>query len=281
MRSQPSTTAKASSVLPPGDPGAAPVGRAEGRRPPQGAQPSPPRAATAEWPPEPDLEEAAAFVRPVAAGRKPKGKSMKRNSSTRIKATATLTLACATALVFAVTTVQARPTSSAGSQEATAAAVSSCKIVITGAPWHVHGPDRSGDKYTLAAEGMSCASARARVVALTHQPLVQLAAFKGPSGFTCRSFSTTASGDKLLYAGVCMRGPPTSQSSSGHRKRRDTEPTLAPREPCRKLAEVANSDRSSTPASLKPQKPTETNLTTHHTQTNTRTPHDARAAVRQ
>jgi hypothetical protein len=57
-----------------------------------------------------------------------------RTIATRMKATATLALACTTALVFAVATVQARPTRTAGSQSA-AAALSDCTIVISGAPW--------------------------------------------------------------------------------------------------------------------------------------------------
>jgi hypothetical protein len=45
------------------------------------------------------------------------------------------------------------------------------------------------------------------VVAFTHQPGREFGAFKGPNGFKCESFSTAASGDKLLYSGVCMKGP--------------------------------------------------------------------------
>jgi hypothetical protein len=132
---------------------------------------------------------------------------MKRTTSIRIKATVTLALACATALVFAVATVQARPTHTARAQAATAA-LSDCTIVISGAPWRIraHGI-LSGDKYTRKARDISCSSVRARVAAFTHKPGVQLGAFKGPSGFKCKSFSTAASGDKLLYAGVCMHPP--------------------------------------------------------------------------
>jgi hypothetical protein len=85
---------------------------------------------------------------------------MKRTTSTRIKTTATLALACTTALVFAVASVQARPAHSAGSKAATAA-MSKCNIVISGAPWRIRtGGTLSGDKYTLAAENMSCSSER-------------------------------------------------------------------------------------------------------------------------
>jgi hypothetical protein len=66
---------------------------------------------------------------------------MKRPTSTRVKATATLALACTTALVFAVATVQARPTHTAGPQAATAA-LSDCTIVITAAPWRYLKPGR-------------------------------------------------------------------------------------------------------------------------------------------
>jgi hypothetical protein len=133
---------------------------------------------------------------------------MKRTITTHLRATATLALACATALVFAVATVQARPTHTAGAQAATAA-LSDCTIVISGAPWRIRARGiLSGDKYTLKARDISCSSVRARVVAFTHKPGIQLgAAFKGPSGFLCKSFSTATSGDKLLYSGVCMRGP--------------------------------------------------------------------------
>jgi hypothetical protein len=48
---------------------------------------------------------------------------------------------------------------------------------------------------------------RDRVAAFTHQSGGEFGAFKGPPGFKCKSFSTAASGDKLLYSGVCMRSP--------------------------------------------------------------------------
>jgi hypothetical protein len=31
--------------------------------------------------------------------------------------------------------------------------------------------------------------------------------FQGPSGFTCQSFTSPASGDKLLISGVCAHQP--------------------------------------------------------------------------
>jgi hypothetical protein len=95
----------------------------------------------------------------------------------------------------------------AGSTAATTQPVSKCKIVITGAQWHIRGSG-SGSKYTLAAKGMSCSSARAWVVKFTHQTGKGVGqALNGPPGFKCQSFSEAASGDKLVYAGVCMHTP--------------------------------------------------------------------------
>ena len=131
---------------------------------------------------------------------------MTRTIATRTKATATLALACTTALVFAVATVQAHPTRTAGSRSA-AAALSNCTIVISGAPWRIRVHGLSGDKYTLKARDVSCSSVRAQVAAFTHQAGQEFGAFKGPSGLTCKSFSTAASGDKLLYSGACMHPP--------------------------------------------------------------------------
>ena len=131
---------------------------------------------------------------------------MTRTIATRMKATATIALACTTALVFAAATVQARPTRTAGSRSV-AAALSNCTIVISGAPWRIRVHGLSGDKYTLKARDVSCSSVRAQVAAFTHQPGREFGTFKGPSGLTCKSFSTAASGDKLLYSGVCMHPP--------------------------------------------------------------------------
>jgi hypothetical protein len=131
---------------------------------------------------------------------------MTRTTATRMNATAALALACTTALAFAVASVQARPTRTAGAQSATTA-LSDCTIVISGAPWRILRGNLSGNKYTLKARDVSCSSVRARVAAFTHQSGVELGAFKGPPGFKCKSFSTAASGDKLLYSGVCMHPP--------------------------------------------------------------------------
>jgi hypothetical protein len=127
--------------------------------------------------------------------------------ATASRATATLALASATALVFAVAAVQARPTHSTGSQTRTASAVSTCKIVITGVPWRIRaaGGSLAGNKYTIAGKGISCSAARTWVTKFTHQQ--DTGPIKGPLGFNCRSFSTPVSGDKLLYSGACMRPP--------------------------------------------------------------------------
>jgi hypothetical protein len=132
---------------------------------------------------------------------------MKRTITTQMKATATLALACSAALVFGVTSVQARPTHNAAPRATATAALSTCKIVITATPWRIRAASGSlaGNRYTLAAKGTSCSAARTWVTKFTHQQ--DTAQIKGPSGFTCRSFSTAASGDKLLYSGACMHAP--------------------------------------------------------------------------
>ena len=91
------------------------------------------------------------------------------------------------------------------SQAATARGAADCRTVISGAPWKVLG-SKSGSTYTLVARGMTCASARPWVVKFTHLKDTGQT-LKGPSGFRCQSFSTAASGDHLVYSGVCMRGP--------------------------------------------------------------------------
>jgi hypothetical protein len=85
--------------------------------------------------------------------------------------------------------------------------VSTCKIVITGAPWRIRaaGGSLAGDKYTTAGKGTSCSPARTWVARFTHHQ--DTGQIKGPPGFTCRSFSTASSGDKLLYSGACMHPP--------------------------------------------------------------------------
>lgn len=137
---------------------------------------------------------------------------MKRTIASHIKATATLGLTCTTALVFAVATVQARPAHTAGSQAATAQALSlsPCTIVVNGARWQNREVGRvmtAGSKYTVAAGGMSCSSAGALVVALTHRHGTAYGqAFKGPRGFSCTSLTLPVLG-ALQVAGRCMQQP--------------------------------------------------------------------------
>jgi hypothetical protein len=149
---------------------------------------------------------AARTVRPVTAGGNRERATMKRTITTAVRTAATLALACSTALVFAVATVQARPTHTTRSQAATTA-LSTCKIVVTGTPWRIRaaGGSLAGSKYTIAGKSISCSAARSWVTKFTHQP--DTGQIKGPAGFNCRSFSTAASGDKLLYAGACMHPP--------------------------------------------------------------------------
>jgi hypothetical protein len=94
-----------------------------------------------------------------------------------------------------------------GSQAAAAPAPSKCQIMVTGAPWRIRG-NGSGTKYLVTAKGMPCSSARAWVVKFTHRRSRGLGSpLKGPAGFKCQSFSEAASGDKLVYAGVCRHTP--------------------------------------------------------------------------
>jgi hypothetical protein len=106
--------------------------------------------------------------------------------------------------IIALVTTSLGATSSLASPSGRAE--TNCKIVVAGAPWKV--ATHAGSSYTLAARGMSCAMARPWAMKLTRQTAGPTGKkFKGPSGFTCQSFSTAASGDKLLYSGVCMKGP--------------------------------------------------------------------------
>jgi hypothetical protein len=106
--------------------------------------------------------------------------------------------------IIALASMSLGATSSLAS--ASGGAETNCKIVVAGAPWKVAA--HSGSSYTLAARGMPCATARPWAVKFTHQTAGATGkSFKGPSGFTCHSFCTTSSGDKLLYSGVCMKGP--------------------------------------------------------------------------
>lgn len=115
-----------------------------------------------------------------------------------------------TALAFStalLTALAATLLSVAGSNAAGATGPSRCKIVIVGAPWHIRGSG-SGHNYTIAAEGMPCASARRSVVRFTQQRSTHLGqTLRGPSGFQCRSFSEAASGDDHVYSGTCLHPP--------------------------------------------------------------------------
>lgn len=105
--------------------------------------------------------------------------------------------------LVALTSMAMGATSSLAS--ASGRAATNCRFVVCGAPWKV--ATRSESNYALAARGVPCALARPWAMKLTHQTDRASGPFKGPAGFTCRSFSTSASGDKLLYAGVCSKGP--------------------------------------------------------------------------
>jgi len=90
----------------------------------------------------------------------------------------------------------------------TAPAAGKCKIVVTATHWSIRGGAGSGNHYTVAAEGMSCSVARPWVAKFTSQRSSGFGTtLKGPSTFTCKSWAEAASGDKLVYAGVCLHSP--------------------------------------------------------------------------
>jgi hypothetical protein len=71
-----------------------------------------------------------------------------------------------------------------------------------------HSRQRFGYQVPRHGEGHACSSARAWVVKFTHRRSRGLGSpLKGPAGFKCQSFSEAASGDKLVYAGVCRHTP--------------------------------------------------------------------------
>ena len=124
-------------------------------------------------------------------------------------AVVTLPLVCAAALVFAVAAVQAQMTRNATSRSAVTA-FSDCTLVIGGASWNLPtaGGSISGDKYTVKARDMSCSSASTWVTKLTNQHNPGIGqTIKGPGGFKCTSFTTPASGAKLVASGVCTHPP--------------------------------------------------------------------------
>jgi hypothetical protein len=85
-------------------------------------------------------------------------------------------------------------------------AATRCHVVVTGAPWSVksHDGSLSGNRYTLVADRPWCTAGRRWVVKFSHEqgkgPGATLA---GPTGLTCHSLATPASGDSRVYTGVC------------------------------------------------------------------------------
>ncbi len=83
----------------------------------------------------------------------------------------------------------------------------------TARPWSPAHPGRSslrgrGAPTPSPPATSPCATARPWVATLSHRSNTKLGqVFKGPGGFTCRSFSTPVTGDHLLYSGVCYKGP--------------------------------------------------------------------------
>jgi hypothetical protein len=106
-------------------------------------------------------------------------------------------LALTTALIGAAA-AQAQATAPTGVQK--------CGTV-TAAHWSIRGSG-SGTGYTVSSNGLPCSLALKLVPGLTHQSNHGLGTgLKSPSSFKCKSWSVTASGDKLVYAGACLRGP--------------------------------------------------------------------------
>ena len=107
------------------------------------------------------------------------------------------------ALLLAGATLEA----ATGSRAATIHAASAkCHVVVTGARWSLRsgGGRLSGNRYTLVADSPWCSAGRSWVVKFTHQKSKRLGqALTGPRGLKCHSLSTPASGDKLVYTGVC------------------------------------------------------------------------------
>ena len=106
-------------------------------------------------------------------------------------------------VLLAAATLEAAP----GSQAAMGRVASAkCHVVVTGAPWSIRTSvgRRSGNRYTLVADSPWCSAGRRWVVKFTHQKSTSIGqALKGPRGLKCHSLSTSASGDSLVYTGVC------------------------------------------------------------------------------
>jgi hypothetical protein len=93
------------------------------------------------------------------------------------------------------------------SSAAAAPTVTNCRVVVSAASWKILGGQKAGNTYTLVARGMPCATARPWVIRFSHATGTSLGqVLKGPTGFTCHSMATSASGDKLVYSGVCAKG---------------------------------------------------------------------------
>jgi hypothetical protein len=120
----------------------------------------------------------------------------------RTRTGAVLVVVCAATIALGVT--------AAAQGGSTSQAVSRCSIVVSGAPWRIRAAGTlSGHEYTVSAHGMPCSTARSWVLKFTsqHNPGIGQALKGGPSGFSCRSWTTPASGAKLVVAGACMRPP--------------------------------------------------------------------------
>ncbi len=127
--------------------------------------------------------------------------SFPQSTPNRLRRTAAV--GTSVALLVAAATLEV----ATGSQAATFHAASAkCHVVVTGAPWSIRSSvgRLSGNRYTLVADSPWCSAGRAWVVRFTHQKSKQLGhALTGPRGLKCHSLSTSASGDNLVYAGVC------------------------------------------------------------------------------
>ncbi len=115
----------------------------------------------------------------------------------------TAAIGISVALLLAAATLEA----ATGSRAATVDSASAkCHVVVTAAPWSIRsrGGRLSGNRYTLVADSPWCSAGRAWVVKFTHQKSKQLGqALTVPRGLKCHSLATPASGDKLVYTGVC------------------------------------------------------------------------------
>lgn len=115
----------------------------------------------------------------------------------------TAAVGMSTALVLAAATLQASTSSRAATVHLASA---KCHVVVTGAPWSIKSSvgRLSGNRYTLVADSPWCSAGRAWVVKFTHQKSKSIGqALAGPRGLKCHSLSTSASGDNLVYTGVC------------------------------------------------------------------------------